>query len=537
MRAASALFGALLVLIGSPCAAWAHAALMSSRPADGAVVRTAPREIVLRFDEPVTPVRVRLLDLQAAEMPGGGVPRVEGNTLVLPLPPDLPDGVYIVPYRVTSADAHPVAGSLTFAVGAEAPPGFTAAAPSPLETLWQLAYAAARFVMVAACLLAGGGVLALWRLGSLVSPRRGMRRTLSLASIAGMLAALASLGLKGGQLLGGAPSTLADPYTWTLALRSSTGASVGVALAGLLLILFGLRRGTPFLSFAGAALTFISFGVSGHAATAAPRFLLAPTVVLHVACAAFWLGALAPLLSDLRRTESAARATLARFSSDAVKTITLLLALGVALATFQVTHLPLLWETLYGRLLMVKLALVAVLLATAMVNKWHLTPRLVIGEPGSARALRHAIGWEYVLFAAILVMTVLLASTEPPRAEVERDNRQALAGKSAFSATQTVDGYRVTLGISPARIGHNALVMDVADTTGKPFVAKVMRLIFIPPREGMEPTRRTLGPGGAPGRFVHHGTELSFAGDWALEVHVLVDDFTEKAVRFAVPIR
>jgi copper transport protein len=537
MRAASFLFGALLALAAPSCGAWAHAALKSSQPADGAVVRTAPKEIVLRFGEPVEPVRVRLLDLQAAEMPGGGAPRVEGNALILPLPPNLPDGVYVVPYRVTSADSHPVAGSLTFAVGNEPPPGFTPAAPSPLDLEWQLAYAAARYVMVAACLIAGGGVLALWRLGGLAAARPRMRLMLSLAAGLGVLATIASLGLKGGQLLGGPPSTLADPQTWALALQSSQGANVGAALAGLLLILFGVRRRAQGVALAGAALAFISFGLSGHAATATPRYLLAPAVVLHAACAGFWLGALAPLLADLRLSNTAAVPALVRFSRDAVKTVALLLVLGGVLAVFQVTHLPLLWETLYGRLLMGKIALVAVLLVTAGINKWRLTPRLIRGEPDSARALRRAIGFEYLLFAAILAMTVVLSSSPPPRAEVERDNRLALAGKSAFSAVQDVDGYRVTLGISPAEIGHNALVIDVADASGKPFAAKQMRLVFIPPHDGMEPVRRTFEPDVKAGRFVHHGTELSFAGDWKLEVHVLVDDFTDKAVTFAVPMR
>ena len=47
--------------------AYAHAALIESTPADGSVVASAPAEIRLRFNEPVSPVVVRLLDAKGSE--------------------------------------------------------------------------------------------------------------------------------------------------------------------------------------------------------------------------------------------------------------------------------------------------------------------------------------------------------------------------------------------------------------------------------------------------------------------------------------
>ena len=53
-----------------------------------------------------------------------GEPQSSGKTVTIPLRSGGGRGTYLVSYRVISADSHPVAGSLTYSVGAaSAPPG------------------------------------------------------------------------------------------------------------------------------------------------------------------------------------------------------------------------------------------------------------------------------------------------------------------------------------------------------------------------------------------------------------------------------
>src|SRR3954470_15781008 len=94
-------------------AARARAVLVASEPADGARLDAAPSELVLHFDEPVTPLALRVVGPAVGEVtlpPQGAVLRVT-------LSAGLGEGIHVVSWRVVSADGHPVAGAFTFGVG------------------------------------------------------------------------------------------------------------------------------------------------------------------------------------------------------------------------------------------------------------------------------------------------------------------------------------------------------------------------------------------------------------------------------------
>ncbi len=81
-------FAALLMLVlcvAEAGTARAHAVLLEASPADGAVLRLAPREIALRFNEIVTPVFVRVLDAAGHAIPLAAPARAEDQTVRLTL--------------------------------------------------------------------------------------------------------------------------------------------------------------------------------------------------------------------------------------------------------------------------------------------------------------------------------------------------------------------------------------------------------------------------------------------------------------------
>src|SRR5690606_7338590 len=109
--------------------------------------------------------------------------------------------------------------------------------------------------------------------------------------------------------------------------------------------------------------------------------------------------------------------------------------------------------TAYGRLLLGKLALVALLLGLAALNRYRLTPAFT--ADGSARAsLVRTIGAEIVLAGAILLVTATLAHAPPPGAtgQVRHVYATEKAGHSASAANR---GHRVDIGATPAVAGHN----------------------------------------------------------------------------------
>ena len=111
---------ALCALAVGTTAALAHATLVSSDPADGAILRDAPSRFVLTFNEPVSPLVIRLVD------PDGSATALstrllEEAVLTLDLPHALRPGTHALAWRVVSADGHPVGGSLIFSIGAMSP--------------------------------------------------------------------------------------------------------------------------------------------------------------------------------------------------------------------------------------------------------------------------------------------------------------------------------------------------------------------------------------------------------------------------------
>jgi copper transport protein len=105
----------------------AHAALIASQPADGAMVEKAPAKLVLTFNEPVSPRVLRLVTPDGQTIPLTDS-TVAGATVSVTLP-SLGEGTHLLSWRVVSADGHPVGGSLLFSIGRVGP------APSVNQTV------------------------------------------------------------------------------------------------------------------------------------------------------------------------------------------------------------------------------------------------------------------------------------------------------------------------------------------------------------------------------------------------------------------
>lgn len=110
-----------LALCLAPGVAHAHDVLLSSDPADGAVLEEAPERLTLVFSAEQLPLGAAT----SVTGPDGqewaeGSPDVDGTTVVQPLAPGMPAGDYAVAWRSVAGDGHPVSGTLAFTVGAPA---------------------------------------------------------------------------------------------------------------------------------------------------------------------------------------------------------------------------------------------------------------------------------------------------------------------------------------------------------------------------------------------------------------------------------
>src|SRR5258708_24438311 len=113
------LLAALAAFLSALClatAAFAHASLVATEPADGSALVQAPKTVQLRFNESVTPAVVSLIDAEGRARDVAS--RAIDQSIVVALPDNLPDGTQVLSYRVVSQDGHPVGGWLVFSIGA-----------------------------------------------------------------------------------------------------------------------------------------------------------------------------------------------------------------------------------------------------------------------------------------------------------------------------------------------------------------------------------------------------------------------------------
>jgi copper transport protein len=199
----------------------AHAMLVESDPADGAVVSAPPPTLSLVFSEPVSVSVLRLVRPGGGEdvlpKPAGPSPRVEVS-----IPSTGLRGTYVLSWRVVSLDSHPVGGTVAFSVGE---PGNAAASRLESANTPQVAILwFAKLIMYVGLLFGVGGCFFL-------RSRKAQRQFLLAASAAGGLATVSAVGLQGLDVLGAPLTGLLDPATWQSSVESAFGATAIVALA------------------------------------------------------------------------------------------------------------------------------------------------------------------------------------------------------------------------------------------------------------------------------------------------------------------
>jgi methionine-rich copper-binding protein CopC len=132
-----AILGLLLGVLSSiimATGADAHAALKSISPKDGSSVATAPTQVVLTFNEPISTSFATVTVTGADGVVSAGKTVVDGVTVTQALIPDLANGRYTITYRVVSEDGHPVSDKTTFAVAAATPTTSASATSVPSAT-------------------------------------------------------------------------------------------------------------------------------------------------------------------------------------------------------------------------------------------------------------------------------------------------------------------------------------------------------------------------------------------------------------------
>src|SRR6185312_1029216 len=179
----------------------------------------------------------------------------------------------------------------------------------------------------------------------------------------------------------------------------------------------GSNGGRRVLAAGMAALALILHTWSTHAAAAAgiERTMLLGAASLHLLAAGAWLGSLVPLFAAVGALapEQCAR-TARRFSPLGMLCVAILAGTALVQGWILIGGLPALVGTDYGRIALVKLALLLVLLAFAAANRFRYAPAMH-GPAGAAakRGLRRSIAVETAVGLVVVFAASLLADLPP----------------------------------------------------------------------------------------------------------------------------
>ena len=504
---------ALLVALCCATGAWAHASLLQAEPADGSVLSVTPKAVQLRFNESVAPAVAVLIDADGKAH--DVTMRAVDQSVVIALPEQLPRGTQLLSYRVVSQDGHPVAGSLVFSIGAVTGAATSANAGSISIATAGLIWLARIGVYLGLFVGVGGVFFAAW-----IGCRPYGSRTILGSLGTGVVCAVASLGLQGLDLFNLPFTALVTVAPWKGALGTSLGPSMLIAIAAMSVARLAWQSPTMTIAWVLTSLAMIGVGfslaTSGHAATAPPEWLTPTLVFVHGVAIAYWVGALAPLVVMARRRHSSLPRVLRQFSTGAVPLVALLVLTGVVLAIIQLESFRALIDTWYGVILLVKLGLVVLLLALAALNRFFLTPAVVLdGE--NTQTLGGSVLVEFLLVVCIFIAVAGWRFTTPPRALAD----SAAAPLAIHIHTETA---MFQVLISPGKVGSDDFLLQLMTGDGSKLVAKEATLTLSLPARGIEPIERraALGPDG----YWHvRGVLLPQPGRWHMQIDALVTDF------------
>jgi copper transport protein len=566
---AAALVTALLVavtaLVGWAAPASAHATLIGTAPAADGVIDAPPEAVELRFDEPVEVVEdaVQVFGPDGGRVDRGQVEAVDGGATLRAPVDQGPQGTYTVAWRVTSEDSHTLSGSFVYHLGIETG-AVTVDDGSDPTTAW--VGGLGRWLGFAGTLAAvGAAVLTLAVRSPGAGGRPGARRPSprddavgddnpgvggetppetppawrlsprdDAVGDAGTLTAVRSAppaepapatptvaapteaattgrwGTPAARLLvlavaGGLAGALGTAVALVAMIAESAGRDLSGAVGLVPDLAPDTRTGQLALARIGLCLATAGVAALGGRWRRVPEAVVAADVA-HLAGVAVWVGGLLALLVALgAATDQERLAT--RFSALAVAAVPVVVVSGAVSGWQQVRTLDGLTSTAYGRLLLAKVAGVAVMVALGWVNRSRLVPQVRRAVAPLTRSLRV----ETAVAALVLALTAALIHQAPAR---------ATADTGPFTATVAVDGTEMTATVDPATTGLNDIHLyftTAPDGGGPADPLDVDAVQVTAGTTGVPPRRLPVTPISTDHVTVS-GASLPSAGTWTIEV-------------------
>ena len=503
----------VLALTFIPGIASAHAILESSSPEASALLASSPKEIRLDFDEQVedTLGDVRVYDSEQREVSKSNTVRSASDASVVTAEVStLKNGVYVVVWRVVSADGHPVTGAFPFEIGTKSK-GTSAAlledvlnrteTTSPLGNPMSIL----RLLGFLGLILLIGCVSLLWRSPLLGNAR--VRKTLRYSSVFIAVSSLGLLLMQGPYTAGKSWGSLLDTVLIGDVMQTRLGLALFVraicAFAWGLIALTAsasVSRRWRISVVATAVITIATYAASGHQSAGTLPGIFVPLDMIHLAAISTWVGALLALavVSKDNNVENEAK----RFSQMATWSMPVVVVTGVVQGLHLLGGISTITQTNFGKLLLLKTVLVG---GVVVFGSKARTKLQLNGFSSIAKIIR----WESTLVVLVLAVTSLMVAQSP--------NAKPTTPIS-FSATKVQNNIVAELSVVPAVVGTAEVHVILTPPGGSLTPAKSVTVQFDLPSRSIPaiPVSMTeIGPNHWIGIV-----QFPFSGAWNMNTRV-----------------
>jgi copper transport protein len=536
LRQRSAWLLALLVLIAVVgfvriSSVEAHAELERSDPAENGLLGAPPQKIDLWFtetvDEGAGSPSLSVLDENGTELQITNlhVDPADRRHVSADLGGASLDSYTVVWSARSAEDGHTLSGSYTFRVATGRAPG---AATTEGETPRAWAVATRWLTFLGASIAAAGFLFRVVLLGGL-EPAAIRDRRATLIFI-GSFVALVATSVEPWLQVQFPPqgATAPDfndavaglPNGWWLRL----GAAGVVMAVSLIYDFFGEKMRQPEIlegiGAVAASCVLLGLSLTSHAsARSSWRAVAIASDFVHQNAVGLWVGGLVFLALYWMSWHEAVEGPdpIRRFSRIALVLVTVGVASGVANAGFVFPAVRSLWESDYGKILIVKVMVLFPALVLATMHRLKL--RQAAGD--LSNALRSTVRLETVIVAAVVLGGTVLALMAPPAKAITGSAKLVDLAAPGMS-NPSPSGHLIRFQLAPARSGEDTITVFVTDMNGQPILNDPIALARLD-LTSLSHGATALGLEGTPngsGGFTFKGDQLSLNGWWRADILV-----------------
>jgi copper transport protein len=497
----------------------AHAALVQATPAANSHLQESPPLVSVTFNERLDE---GLFYLKVIDQKGSAVTQqaaamnAEHTGLELPLP-KLSEGIYVISYHVISGDGHPISGSYPITIGNPPVSDHDGHAAEPAEhqhgdmqsiSVSMLVQYASRGLWFFSMLALAGWVM--WQrlpaAGGAAARQLLASWTQNLQRVH-FVALLIMIFTHMEDLLGnGGVSELVQLFT---------GTGVGLSWSGLLVVSllgFAVLQRWVWGDILWALALLAVKSSSGHAAAFPPQAVSIVLDFIHLVAAALWIGGLLLLAVQWRLKQENTTPLLEAFSKMALISIIVLTISGSASVLLFLPNLKYVFYSVWGILMLVKIALVVLVIVVAVFLRRAMRKR-------REQQIRRWFNIDFALMIAIVLLVGCITYMAPIPAN--EPLKWHVMGETMHMSAE----------ITPKTQGANTFVVKVwlPEKAGKP---KQVQMILhyeddkqIPPIEvplmAFSDQTEEESYGFAKTSYKAEGAYLPLRGKWSLEVRVM----------------